>query len=245
MRVTGQPLAVGALACAQLGVPVAAATLATQLNLLGPGEAPALIMGALVTIAVATVGRRDRGPAARRAGAAEPPDRPAAGQRQCRTEQPGQHPDQRSAAPLRTPARALPENHLSGDALDPRLALRPGRPAPVPRPAPPSPAAAAGRSSATGCGRAGWECRRSRRSARRWAPKSPSSRIAVIAPNAMTSFTAKRHNGDPAAGRQIGKRRSGSVVAAIPGEGAGDHGPRQQAMRSPARRRIRPSGRPR
>ena len=35
MRVTGQPLAIGALACAQLGVPVAAATLATQLNLLG------------------------------------------------------------------------------------------------------------------------------------------------------------------------------------------------------------------
>jgi Kef-type K+ transport system membrane component KefB len=54
MRVSGQPLAVGALACAQLGVPVAAATLATQLNLLGPGEAPALIMGALVTIAIAT-----------------------------------------------------------------------------------------------------------------------------------------------------------------------------------------------
>ena len=54
MRVTGQPIAVGALACAQLGVPVAAATLATQLNLLGPGEAPALIMGALVTIAIAT-----------------------------------------------------------------------------------------------------------------------------------------------------------------------------------------------
>src|SRR6476660_5175328 len=45
MRVSGQPLAVGALACAQLGVPVAAATLATQLNLLQPGEAPALIMG--------------------------------------------------------------------------------------------------------------------------------------------------------------------------------------------------------
>ncbi len=55
MRATGQPLSIGALACAQLGVPVAAATLATQLHLLGPGEAPALILGALVTIAVATV----------------------------------------------------------------------------------------------------------------------------------------------------------------------------------------------
>lgn len=55
MRLTGQPLAVGALACAQLGVPIAAATLATQLDLLGPGEAPALILGALVTILISTV----------------------------------------------------------------------------------------------------------------------------------------------------------------------------------------------
>ena len=56
MRFTGQPVAVGALACAQLGVPVAAATLATQLNLLAPGEASALILGAVVTIAAATLG---------------------------------------------------------------------------------------------------------------------------------------------------------------------------------------------
>ncbi len=55
MRVTGQPLAIGSLACAQLGVPVAAATLATQLHLLGPGEAPALILGALVTVVVTVV----------------------------------------------------------------------------------------------------------------------------------------------------------------------------------------------
>ena len=55
MRVTGQPVAIGAIACAQLGVPIAAATLATQLNLLGPGEAPALILGALVTVAISTV----------------------------------------------------------------------------------------------------------------------------------------------------------------------------------------------
>jgi len=55
MRLTGQPLAVGALACAQLGVPIAAATLATQLDLLDPGEAPALILGALVTVGVSTV----------------------------------------------------------------------------------------------------------------------------------------------------------------------------------------------
>jgi Kef-type K+ transport system membrane component KefB len=52
MRLTGQPIPVGALAAAQLGVPVAAATLGTQLNLLRPGEAPAIVLGALVTIAV-------------------------------------------------------------------------------------------------------------------------------------------------------------------------------------------------
>jgi Kef-type K+ transport system membrane component KefB len=69
MRVTGQPLSIGALACAQLGVPVAAATLATQLHLLGPGEAPALILGALITIAVSTIGG---GLAARRFGGAGP-----------------------------------------------------------------------------------------------------------------------------------------------------------------------------
>ena len=70
MRLTGQPLTIGALACAQLGVPVAAATLAAQLNLLGPGEAPALILGALVTIAVATVAA---GRAARYPSPASPP----------------------------------------------------------------------------------------------------------------------------------------------------------------------------
>lgn len=56
MRLTDQPAAVGALACAQLGVPVAAATLATQLDLLAPGEASALILAAVITIAVATLG---------------------------------------------------------------------------------------------------------------------------------------------------------------------------------------------
>jgi Kef-type K+ transport system membrane component KefB len=54
MRATGQPLRTGALACAQLGVPVAAATLGTQLNLLRPGEAAALMLGAMVTIAAST-----------------------------------------------------------------------------------------------------------------------------------------------------------------------------------------------
>jgi Kef-type K+ transport system membrane component KefB len=54
MRVTGQPTLFGALAAAQLGVPVAAAALGTELNLLRPGEPAALILGALLTIAVAT-----------------------------------------------------------------------------------------------------------------------------------------------------------------------------------------------
>jgi Kef-type K+ transport system membrane component KefB len=53
-RAAGQPLPLAALACAQLGVPVAAATLGTQLHLLAPGEAAALMLGALVTIGVAT-----------------------------------------------------------------------------------------------------------------------------------------------------------------------------------------------
>lgn len=53
-RLTGQQIALGALASAQLGVPVAAAALGTQLDLLKPGEPAALILGALVTVGVAT-----------------------------------------------------------------------------------------------------------------------------------------------------------------------------------------------
>jgi Kef-type K+ transport system membrane component KefB len=55
MRVAGQPLAYGGLASAQLGVPVAAATVGAQLHLLAPGEPAALILGALITIAVAVI----------------------------------------------------------------------------------------------------------------------------------------------------------------------------------------------
>jgi Kef-type K+ transport system membrane component KefB len=55
LRVSGQPLRVGGLAAAQLGVPVGAATLGTQLHLLRPGEAPAIVLGALVTIAVSVL----------------------------------------------------------------------------------------------------------------------------------------------------------------------------------------------
>lgn len=57
-RLLGQPLMFGALAAAQLGVPVAAATLGTELNLLAPGEPSALILGALITVIVASVAGR-------------------------------------------------------------------------------------------------------------------------------------------------------------------------------------------
>jgi Kef-type K+ transport system membrane component KefB len=54
-RFTGQPLSLSGLAAAQLGVPVAAATVGTSLHVLQPGESAALILGALVTIAAATI----------------------------------------------------------------------------------------------------------------------------------------------------------------------------------------------
>lgn len=55
MRLTGQPVAAGALTAAQLGVPVAAATLGARLHQLKPGEPAALMLGAVVTIGAATV----------------------------------------------------------------------------------------------------------------------------------------------------------------------------------------------
>lgn len=67
-RLTGQQTALGALACAQLGVPVAAAALGLQSHLLAAGEPTALILGALVTIAAAavaaTLAARGRDPSA-------------------------------------------------------------------------------------------------------------------------------------------------------------------------------------
>jgi Kef-type K+ transport system membrane component KefB len=56
LRVAGQPLPAGLLASAQLGVPVAAVTIGSQSGLLEPGEGAALILGALITIAAATLG---------------------------------------------------------------------------------------------------------------------------------------------------------------------------------------------
>jgi hypothetical protein len=55
-RSTGQPWSLGLVAAAQLGVPVAAATIGSQLDVLEPGEASALMLGALVTIGAAVLG---------------------------------------------------------------------------------------------------------------------------------------------------------------------------------------------
>jgi len=55
-RLLAQPVPWGLLAAAQLGVPVAAATIGTQLGVLRPGEPSALMLGALVTIGLAVLG---------------------------------------------------------------------------------------------------------------------------------------------------------------------------------------------
>mgnify|MGYP000459227049 CR=1 FL=1 len=54
-RLVSQPLLLGVVAAGQLGVPVAAAALGTQLHLLRPGEDAALLLGALLTIAATTM----------------------------------------------------------------------------------------------------------------------------------------------------------------------------------------------
>jgi Kef-type K+ transport system membrane component KefB len=55
MRLVGQQAWTAVLAGAQLGVPVAAVTVGSQLHILQPGEAAALLLAALVTMAAATV----------------------------------------------------------------------------------------------------------------------------------------------------------------------------------------------
>ncbi|HKU30215.1 cation:proton antiporter [Arthrobacter sp. NyZ413] len=55
LRALGQPLPLAILAASQLGVPVAAATIGTQLHLLEPGEAAAMILGALISIGASTI----------------------------------------------------------------------------------------------------------------------------------------------------------------------------------------------
>lgn len=62
LRVVGQPLALGVLSAAQLGVPIAAVTIGTQTGVLDSGEGAALILAALITIAAAAIA----GAAARR-----------------------------------------------------------------------------------------------------------------------------------------------------------------------------------
>jgi Kef-type K+ transport system membrane component KefB len=54
-RLLGQPLTLAALSAAQLGVPVAAATIGTEEHLLAAGEPAALIFGALLTIAATSI----------------------------------------------------------------------------------------------------------------------------------------------------------------------------------------------
>ena len=80
-RLTGAPLSLSTLASAQLGVPVAAAALGTSLKVLTPGEPAALVLGALVTIAAATIA----GGSAVRRGLTDSPGHPAPTQRGRRT----------------------------------------------------------------------------------------------------------------------------------------------------------------
>jgi Kef-type K+ transport system membrane component KefB len=72
LRLVGQPLPLGLLAGAQLGVPVAAATIGGQLRVLRPGEASALILGALIAIGFAVIGGSLAARASEAAGS--PPD---------------------------------------------------------------------------------------------------------------------------------------------------------------------------
>ncbi|HEV7582648.1 MAG TPA: cation:proton antiporter [Mycobacterium sp.] len=54
-RLLGQPLTLAVLSAAQLGVPVAAATIGTEEHLLAAGEGSALMFGALLTVVSASV----------------------------------------------------------------------------------------------------------------------------------------------------------------------------------------------
>lgn len=53
-RLLGQPVRYGILSAAQMGVPVAAATLGSELGVLQPGEGAALLLSALVTLPAVT-----------------------------------------------------------------------------------------------------------------------------------------------------------------------------------------------
>ena len=72
MMATRQPLAVAASTSAQLGVPVAAATLGTTLGILAPGEPAALLLGALITLGVTAGCARPLAALARRSAGTAP-----------------------------------------------------------------------------------------------------------------------------------------------------------------------------
>lgn len=77
-RLFGQPWAYGVLSSAQMGVPVAAATLGSQFGVLLPGEETALLLGALVTIgAVSLAGRGVTSPTEPDLAPPGPPSTPA------------------------------------------------------------------------------------------------------------------------------------------------------------------------
>ena len=72
-RLLGQPLTLAVLSAAQLGVPVAAATIGTEEHLLAAGESSALMFGALLTIACTSIA----GALAARGQTAAKADKPA------------------------------------------------------------------------------------------------------------------------------------------------------------------------
>jgi Kef-type K+ transport system membrane component KefB len=77
LRLLGQPLPLAIMAASQLGVPVAAATIGSQLHLLEPGEAAAMILGALISIgSSAAAGSRAAQAFGKSAGPAAPDARP-------------------------------------------------------------------------------------------------------------------------------------------------------------------------
>jgi Kef-type K+ transport system membrane component KefB len=143
-RLVGQPLPLAVLACAQLGVPVAAVTLGEQNGRLQPGEGGAILAAALITVGVAAA---CGALASRNAAivAAEPAD--------------GAGPPARSTV---TPSRAVTPVPAQAQAPTPRLPppSPPGRPAAQPertapsrperRPAPKAARPAASRGQRTG-----------------------------------------------------------------------------------------------
>lgn len=80
MALTRQPLSVAIATCAQLGVPVAAATLGRAQGILAPGEDAALLVGTVVTIAITAAMSagvaRAAGPATTGPAIPEPPTTP-------------------------------------------------------------------------------------------------------------------------------------------------------------------------